>query len=298
MGAFSDLVGTKKQTFSGGSPALSASVSGSVGVSASDGVKRVRDCESGRRIEAGRRGSPAMGSGGVSDDRGAGSAGSGLGVSGLESCASGVGSRRRVPDVVTASGVPASLLPVSVDDVPRLLPSWVAEWCASNDIKDLRKASPLVFGALCADIGKYIKASKILKDQTRAAAGACVGSTCNRYKPEAVAALLDVFRVFCASADKIPFSSVFADFCGVSLSYVREYARGLTSSGLDLAQKTRDIELDALRRSASRDPVGRLAILNNELWNGGAGGAGASDPVAASLPESGAFGLIDCKKVD
>ena len=84
--------------------------------------------------------------------------------------------------VLSASGTPADMLPSCLDDVPRLLPLWVARWCEENNVDDLRKVSPLVFGSLCQYIGGFIKESRILKDKTRSAVGACVGSTCNRYE--------------------------------------------------------------------------------------------------------------------
>lgn len=195
--------------------------------------------------------------------------------------------------VLTGSGVPADMLPCSVDDVGRLLPSWVSEWCDRNNITDVRKMSPLVFGAMCGDIGRnYIKPSRILKDKTRSAVGACVATTCNRYDVHAVEQMLDVYRQLCGSCDKVPFSSVFADFCGVSLAYVKEYVKGLTSMGFNIAQKTHDLEMDSLRRSVSRDPVGRLAILNNELWGGGVPADSVRGASVASLPADGSFSLI------
>ena len=200
--------------------------------------------------------------------------------------------------VLSASGTPADMLPSCLDDVPRLLPLWVARWCEENNVDDLRKVSPLVFGSLCQYIGGYIKESRILKDKTRSAVGACVASTCNRYDARAVAGLLDLFVNFCGACDKVPFASCFASFCGVSVMYIREYVQGLTSAGLNLAQKTHDLEMDSIRRKTSADPVGRLAILNNEYYGGGGAVSRSSDPVAVSLPASGSFGLIGCGSLD
>ena len=202
-------------------------------------------------------------------------------------------------DVFTAAGDPVEMLPASIDDVARLLPVWVESWQAAENVPDIRKASPLLFNSLCIYIGNsFIKPSRILKDTTRTAAGACVGSTCNRYNPASVAAVFDVFTAFCSSCDKIPFQRDFAAFCGVSVFYVREYVQGLTSAGLNITKKTRDAELNAIRQAASRDPVGRLAILNNEFWN--TSGAGGSDVQArgAALPVGGSFGLIESGRLD
>lgn len=202
-------------------------------------------------------------------------------------------------DILAAGGVPVDMLPASVDDVGRLLPAWVAEWIEHNNIKDIRKESPQVFRSLCLYIGRtYIKASGILKDTTRTAAGACVGSTCNRYDPAAVLALWDFYENMCAVCGQIPFQTDYAAFCGVSIFYIRDYVQRLTSSGVNLAQKTHDAEMDALRRTASRDPVGRLAILNNELWNGGGVASSDSGKVAESIPTAAAFGLIETAKIE
>lgn len=267
MGAFSDLVGSKNKSVSGGSAALSASDLGGVGDTSIYKGKNKTERESGRKKHSRKKG-------------GAGS------------------DRSVVPDVVTGGGLSADLLPVSVSDVSRLLPVWVSMWCENNDISDIRKASPLIFRALCSYIGGYIKQSRILRDTTRKAAGACVGSTCNRYDVQAVAAVYDIFCGFCNVCDKIPFQTTFAAFCGVSIMYVREYVQGLTSSGLNIAKKTHDNEMDAIRQKTSADSIGRLAILNNEYYSGGGGAYGGSDVVAASLPASNSFGLIECGKID
>ena len=265
MGAFDDLKNTKNQGFSGGSAALPASAPVAVGECTIKENKRRKKGESGRK--KGGAASPA-------------------------DIVAGAG------DIITASGIDANLLPASVDDVTRLLPLWVSAWCSDNDVSDVRKVSPLVFRSLCSYIGIHIKHSRILKDNT-IRTGAGVGrSACNAFEPSRVLALFDVFKVFCDSCDKIPFSSTFAAFAGVSLSYVREYGDTLTSIGLDMRKKTHDAEIDAIRQKTSSDPVGRLAILNNEHYNNGFGASGASDRVAVSLPSGGAFGLIESKKVD
>lgn len=280
MGAFDDLIGSKNKSVSGGSAALSASDLGGVGKATIYKEKTKTESKSGRK-------KPGRKKDGASPDR--------LGVSDdvkryLKGAAAG--------DVVTGGGLSADLLPVSVSDVSRLLPVWVGMWCDSNGVQDIRKISPLVFGAMCGDIGRYIKQSGILKDTTRKAAGACVATTCGRYNPASVMALYDLFCGFCGACDKVPFQTVFARFCGVSLSYIREYTRELTSSGLDIAKKTHDIEMDCIRQKTSADSIGRLAILNNEYYSGGGSALGGADVVASSLPASGSFGLIECGKID
>ena len=201
--------------------------------------------------------------------------------------------------VVDSSGVALEDLPVSVPDVENKIDSWIAAWCDRFAVSDIRKASAQVFRALCMDIGRnYIKPSGILKDNSRTAAGACVASTCGKYNPAAVVALYDVFGVFCSRCDKIPFGSDFACFSGVSLSYIREYTQGLTASGLDIAKRTHDAEIDAIRRRTSYFPVGGLAILNNELYGGGMIGGGSASVTVDSIPTAGGFKAIDVKPID
>ena len=281
MGAFSDLVGSKNKSVSGGS----ASDLGGAGDTSIYKEKTKTERKSGggknKAVKHSiKKGGAASDRSGVADDV----------KRYLKGSAAG--------EVVTGGGLSADLLPVSVSDVSRLLPVWVGMWCDSNGVQDIRKISPLVFGSMCGDIGRYIKQSGILKDTTRKAAGACVGSTCNRYDPASVMALYDLFCGFCGACDKVPFQTVFARFCGVSLSYIREYTRELTSSGLDIAKKTHDIEMDCIRQKTSADSIGRLAILNNEYYSGGGSASGGADVVAASLPASGSFGLIECGKID
>lgn len=285
MGAFDDLIGSKKSAaFGGSSAALSASDLGGAGDTSIYKGKTKTKRESGGKNKtvkhSSKKGAAGYDQSGVSDDV----------KRYLKGSAAG--------EVVTGGGLSADLLPVSIDDVARLLPVWVSMWCNNNDISDIRKASPLIFRALCSYIGSYIKQSRILRDTTRKAAGACVGSTCNRYDVQAVAAVYDVFCGFCNSCDKIPFQTTFAAFCGVSIMYVREYVQGLTSSGLNIAKKTHDVEMDSIRQKTSSDPVGRLAILNNEYYGGSVSASGGADVVAASLPASGSFGLIECGKID
>lgn len=172
-------------------------------------------------------------------------------------------------DVVqTSGGAASSLMPSSVEDVARMAPAWIGEWCELHAVQDMVKASPLIYRAMCQDIGaRYIKPSGILKDtRPRGTTPTGGASTCGAYNPRAVSDLYNVFCRICGEFDKVPFASSFAGFSGVSLSYIREYTEGLTSAGLDLRQKTHAAEMDAIRQSASRDPVGRLAILNNEHW--------------------------------
>lgn len=203
-------------------------------------------------------------------------------------------------EVLTAAGVPAEYFPVSVDDISRLLPLWVDEWTRRENVPDIRQVkTPLLFAALCTYIGKtYIKPSRILKDdKNKRAAGACVASTCNRYDPVSVAAAYDIFVEFCNVCGQVPFQRHFALFCGISIMYVREYIQELTSAGINLAKKTRDIELESIRETVSRDPVGRLAILNNEYYNHGVSGVAESASEAA-LPVVNSFALIDGARLD
>lgn len=191
-------------------------------------------------------------------------------------------------DIVTGDGYE---LPASIEDVSRLLPVWVGAWCGSHNVPDLIKSPPLVFRALCRDIGQAIKASKILLDTTpRPTAGnyGRGGGTCGAYDPRKVMALFDVFTRLCDEYNKPPFESTFAAFCGVSLAYIKEYVDGLTSKGFNVHQMTHGAELDAIRQTMTQDPVGRIAIMNNEAWNA----SGAIDDKrvesVASLPKFGA----------
>lgn len=202
--------------------------------------------------------------------------------------------------VVDSSGVPADLVPVSLLDVPALLPQWVAIWSDNNAVPDIRKASPLVFRSLCSYIGDIIRDSRILKDNTpRLSAGrGGRGLPCNAYDPQAVMDLWGIFLRFCGDCDKIPFSSTFAAFSGVSLSYVREYGEYLTSIGLDIAKKTHAAEMDAIRQMASRETIGKVAILNNEYWGIGRSDSSGGSVTVDSIPAAGGFKAIDVKPID
>ena len=207
---------------------------------------------------------------------------------------------RKKPDIITASGASGELMPASIEKVPELLPEWVIEYCDRNNIQDIRKTTPQVFHGLCLYIGgNYIKPSRILKDKTRKAGGACAATTCNRYDPQAVLYMFDIFERLCADCGKIPFQTDYAAFCGVSIMYVREYVQDLTSSGINLAKKTHDAEIDAIRRESSKNPVGQIAILNNELWNtGGQAASGEIGQTGQALPDKSVYSLIETAKIE
>lgn len=204
-------------------------------------------------------------------------------------------------DIVTADGGRADSLPRSVEDVYRDCGAWCQTWSEAHSVPDMRKASPLVFRAMCTDIGRaYIKPSRILKDQTKRerAGNHGNGGACNAYDPQKVLQMWDAFQWLCGQYDKIPFQTTFAAFCGVSLAYIREYAEELTSVGLDIAKRTHTAEMDAIRQRTSGDTIGRIAILNNEYYGNGAAFRGAEEQTAGNaLPSSEAFGLIDEKPI-
>ena len=299
MGLFDDLQGTAAGRVDGKKNKLQVIDGGAVddrgpggSVKGSDGRKKQAATKTGKKTNTTKSGKQAgpgagvVGRGSVPVVRGA--------------VVSDAGESGAV-DVVMASGVDAALLPGSVSDVGRLLPLWVAAWCDSQAVDDIRKISPLVFGGLCQTIGKaYIKPSRILKDTSPHGVGyGGAGVPCNAYDPQSVLAMYEVFSGLCASCDKVPFASDFARFCGVSVAYIREYEQNLTSLGFDIRKKTLAGEMDAIRRAASRDPVGRLAILNNEFWNG-AGGSGDSVQAQAvdSIPAAASFGLLPGDKLE
>ena len=202
-------------------------------------------------------------------------------------------------DIITAQGVPAVDLPACVDDVRQMVGGWVCAWCADHDVRDLRKASPLVFRSMCSDIGRlYIKPSRILKTKDRRQAGACVASGCNAFDPAQVLLLYDVFYDLCGLYAMIPTQVSFAAFAGVSVSYIRQYTQELTAAGLDIAKKTSRAELEAIRAASLGDPVGRLAVLNNEYWIGAGSAQDSGQGSPQALPGGASFGLIDRPKID
>jgi len=210
---------------------------------------------------------------------------------------SGIGSARA--DVVTADGTDAASLPRSVDDVAEAVPVWLSTWCNAHDVPDMRKASPMLFRAFCMDVGRmYVKPSRIIWADVQRRGGKGGHGVSGAYDPAKVLALWEVFLRVCAECDKTPFQTAFASFCGVSVAYVREYVQELTSAGFNLAQKTHDAEMDALRQQSSRDPVGRLAILNNEYWGNQAGQGTADTGHAQALPSVESFGLIENTRIE
>lgn len=269
MGAFSDLVGSKNKSVSGGSVALSASDLGGVGDTSIYKEKTKTGRESGRKKHGRKKG--------------------------------GAGSDRSAVVSGGSNVVHVSDCPLTIDEVKNNVLQWLGEWCAARGVDDIKKVSPLVFRDCCRYIGmKYIKPSKMLrsKEIIKGAGRGGVGSSCGAYNPAMISALYDVFIMVCDICDKIPFKTSFAAFAGVSMDYLIDHDERLTSFGFGLAKKARNYEFDAIRQKTSADSIGRLAILNNEYYSGGGGASGGSDVVAASLPASGSFGLIECGKID
>lgn len=175
--------------------------------------------------------------------------------------------------------------PESIDQVRELLPRWAAAWCERQGVESLRGCSPLIYDAFCKDVGRVlIKPSKLMHRRE-------IGEP---YSPEAVAQLYEIFVHFCGLCDQIPFQSSFASFAGVKAC---EASLDASITALRrFAGKSSRIELDAVRKRTSCDPVGRIAILNNEHWGGLA--AAPDSEVVEALPAASAFALIERKELD
>ena len=204
-------------------------------------------------------------------------------------------------DVVTTSGGSAvSDSPLTMDEITKRVPTWLAEWQDLRGIDDIKKVPPLIFRDGCRYIGeKYIKPSRVLKDtRTRICAGGRP-NTCNAYNPASVAALYEVFKAVCDMCNKTPYESTFSAFSGVSMDWLGENNGLLTSVGFGLAKRIQRDKLDAIEQNASNDTVGRIAILNNEKWNnGGMASGSASVVVVDSIPTAAGFKAIEQKTLD
>lgn len=313
MADFSDLIGTA----SGGAASGRVSSGGVDGIGGRSGGVSADMSGTGDRSARSAGGAPISGdkrsSGGASDKGRKASAGSmqggkGSKRSGGKSGASktrtrGAAVEQVAGDVVQTSGGRAvDMLPASVEDVARMWPAWAGEWCELHGVPDMRKASPLIYRAMCREIGqRYIKPSYMLKDTKAHRVGPAGGAiTCGAYDPEIVTALYDLFRGICDDFDKPPFASTFAAFSGVSESWLSEYGDKLTSKRVGVRQKLHAAEIDSIRQQASRDPVGRIAILNNEHWGGASNDRSTYAPAQQldSIPAASAFGLIEGPRLD
>lgn len=188
--------------------------------------------------------------------------------------------------------------PLTMDDVKNSLPGWLDEWQVLRGVDDIRKVSPLVFRDCCRYIGlTYIKPSRILKDNTLIDGAGRGASACNRYNPAAVAVIYDVFLLFCDMCDKIPFISTFCAFSSISEDYIQDNNEKLTSFGFGFRKKALHKEYETIRQKTSNDPVGRLAILNNEYYSGGVSDSSDQMQTGKLLPVEHTFGLIDVKPI-
>ena len=146
-------------------------------------------------------------------------------------------------------------------DLINTIQSIIDSWCMDNDVNDLRKASALVWGAVCMIIGQYIKQNKILYDieKTAARGGACC------YDVEKVNDLIDIWVYCCKKYAKTPLINDFIDFSGVSKNWFYgingHNEQTLTSAGGRLAKKIYDIQAGAVASGivdGRENPTGKI----------------------------------------
>lgn len=135
----------------------------------------------------------------------------------------------------------------------------IDKWCIDNAVSDLRKASALVWGAVCLYIGQYIKQNKILWniDKSNASGGVCV------YDAEKISDLVDIWAYLCKIYSKTPLVNDFKDFSGLSSGYFYN-ANGhskLTSARGDFRKKVFEIQQGAIASGivdGRENPTGKI----------------------------------------
>ena len=115
-------------------------------------------------------------------------------------------------------------------------------YCKSHDIPDKKKIHPIEWRAVCMTIGSSIKAHGLLLDRER---NKREGG--NKYKPEKVLAILNIYDRICSEYKQTAFTHNFPPFAGVSREYFNDYTqKGLTSAQVGLKQKALEIQKASL----------------------------------------------------
>lgn len=115
-------------------------------------------------------------------------------------------------------------------------------YCKNHDIPDKKKIHPLEWRAVCMAIGSCIKTQGLLLDRER---NKREGG--NKYKPEKVLAILNIYDRICSEYKQTAFTYNFPPFAGVSREYFNDYTqKGLTSAQVGLKQKALDIQKASL----------------------------------------------------
>lgn len=142
-------------------------------------------------------------------------------------------------ETVQADIIPDNDLPPGIyDDIC----ATIDYYCKSHDIPDKKKIHPIEWRAVCMTIGSSIKAHGLLLDRER---NKREGG--NKYKPEKVLAILNIYDRICSEYKQTAFTHNFPPFAGVSREYFNDYnGKGLTSAQVGLKQKALEIQKASL----------------------------------------------------
>lgn len=185
--------------------------------------------------------------------------------------------------------MPADKLGELPDNVSALVLDCIESYCEANHIDDMSKERQPRWAAACMVVGRSIfKNSKILHNIEREKThGGII------YDVGRVSELCDLWLILCNQYNKAPMIDDFADFAGVSDSWLYGIgsAEGLTPARSALLQKLKRAQergLAGLIVDGRQNPTGALAALNH--WHGWTQTRevihtnGGSVPVAPSLP--------------
>ena len=115
-------------------------------------------------------------------------------------------------------------------------------YCQTHNIDDIKKIHPLEWQAVCMQVGASIKSRGILRDREREKHTGGIF-----YDPKKMLAFLELYGYICGECKQVAFSHNFPRFAGVSREYFHDYMnKGLTSSGVGLAQKAHELQKASL----------------------------------------------------
>ena len=136
------------------------------------------------------------------------------------------------------------------DNTPQSLPTGLHDeitaqieyYCQTHNIDDIKKIHPLEWQAVCMQVGASIKSRGILRDREREKHTGGI-----YYDPKKMLAFLELYGYICGECKQVAFSHNFPRFAGVSREYFHDYMnKGLTSSGVGLAQKAHELQKASL----------------------------------------------------
>lgn len=176
----------------------------------------------------------------------------------------------------------------------------ILEFCQRFDI-DPHNIAPLQWGGACMYVGQWFKQQGTFRTESTKS----IMSNCKKIDASAAAEVLPIWAQLCAVYNKVPLQHDFANFCGLSWSWVYKLehnAQGVTAEDISLFKELQKVcrgGLDSRLLDGKQAPVGAIfyakakegyqetQTIRHEY--------GKMEDTAGSLPIFNDFGAIEAK---